>query len=89
MLKSFYDELAKECFWDYDICGKSIENIIKSNNKIEKRKLFLKFIYNAKDKLRALRLFSKDELREFFDKVEPNSNQKYINRYFSFKITPA
>lgn len=75
-----FEKIAKECFWDYSIDHNDIQNIIKSNNKIERKKLFNKIILNSSDKLIALRVFSKEDLKEFFTEINLSSYQKQINR---------
>jgi len=76
-----FDNILKECYWDYNIDKEDLYNIIKSNDKREQKKLFSKIIYNAKDKLLALQLFTKDQLQEFFYDFQVTYNKKYINKH--------
>lgn len=77
---NIYEKIAKECFWDYNMSADDICKIITSGSKNEKKKLFSKIIYNSQNRLSALRLFSKDELKEFFDDFKPTYNQKYLTK---------
>ncbi len=75
-------KIIKECYWDYDIDIRDLQNILASNNKREIKKLFSKILYNSKDKLLALQLFSKQQLRELFDDFKITYNKKYITKHF-------
>ena len=76
-----YENIAKECFWDYHISKEDIKNIINSGSKREKQKLFSKIIYNSSDKLLSLSIFAKDDLEELLKNFTPTYNQKYITKH--------
>jgi len=59
----------------------TLKSILESNNRREKHKLFSKIIYNSKEKLLALQLFSKEQLVEFFSEFKVTYNKKYITRH--------
>ena len=75
------DDILKECYWDYNINKENLYNIINSNDKREQQKLFSKIIYNSKDKLLALQLFTTDQLEELFYNFKVTYNKKYINKH--------
>lgn len=75
--------IKKECFWDYDISSADIEKIVTQGTKAEKKALFSKIIYNSKDKLSDLILFSKGELEEFFSDFKPSYNVRYISKHLA------
>ena len=58
-----------------------MENIINNNNLREVNKVFSKIIYNSKDKLLALSLFTKEQLREQFHSFKVTYNERYITRH--------
>lgn len=60
---------------------KDLENIITSQDKRELEKLFSKIIYNSKDKLKALQLFSKEQLKYLFSHFTATYNKKYIEKH--------
>lgn len=78
-----FERIKKECFWDYDITPQDIERIYYAGSKREKKKLFDKIIYNSKDKVGDLNLFSTDDLDEFFAAMNPTYNTAYISRHIS------
>ncbi len=75
------EDIIKDCYWDYNIDKSDLENILDSGDSREFKKLFSKIIYNSKDKLIALQLFSKGQLKELFDDFKATYNEKYINRH--------
>ncbi len=81
MKKSILSDIVKDCYWDSNLDVVMLEAIVKSSDKREKQKLFSKIIYNSKDKLLALKLFSKEQLKEFFQEFKITYNQRYITRH--------
>ena len=75
------ENIVKDCYWDYDIDTKDLDSILMDNNLREQQKLFSKIIYNSKDKLLALSVFSTEQLRELFANFKVTYNEKYINRH--------
>jgi len=73
--------IVKECYWDYNIDENDLREILHSNNKREMKKLFSKIIYNSKDKLLSLKLFSQDQLEAFFQDFKITYNEKYISKH--------
>ena len=77
-----YNQILKDCFWDYKITKDEIDNIVKSDDMRLKQKLFSKIIYNSTDKARTLySLFDRKTLEKLFDSFSVSYNQKYIERY--------
>lgn len=80
--KKVLQNIVKECYWDYNIDENDLENILKSNDDREKKKLFSKIMYNSKDKLLSLKLFSKEQLEDLFQDFKITYNQKYTLKHF-------
>lgn len=78
---SQYEKIVKECFWDSNLDEKKLEQIIVENDDREMFKLFSKIIYNSRDKLQALKIFSEDQLKRYFAKFQATYNEKYINKH--------
>lgn len=76
-----YNRILKECFWDYDLNKNDLKQIVLIGNQREQRKLFSKIIYNSKDKIKALEIFPKEQLRIFLHDFKPTYNERYINRH--------
>jgi len=75
------ENIVKDCYWDYDIDAKDLNSILMDNNLREQQKLFSKIIYNSKDKLLSLSVFSTEQLRELFANFQVTYNEKYINKH--------
>lgn len=73
--------IIKECYWDYNITEADLEKILSSKDTRVIKKLFSKIIYNSKDKLLSLKLFSRQQLEEFFDDFKVTYNEKYISKH--------
>ena len=77
------NRIKKDCFWDSNITTIELKKILDIQDKRELKKLFSKIIYNSKDKLRALQIFSKEQLKEFFDEFKVTYNHRYITKHVS------
>jgi len=73
--------IIKDCFWEYNISEHDILDILKSKDKRLLLKLFSKIIYNSNNKLYALRLFEKSDLKQLFDDFKITYNKKYIEKH--------
>jgi len=73
--------IVKECYWDSNMSSPDIEKILESDNRREMLKVFTKIIYNSKDKLLSLKLFSNKILEEFFKDFKVTYNEKYITKH--------
>jgi len=77
-----YNQIIKDCFWDYNIDANDISEILNSDDLRRKEKLFSKIIYNSTDKARTLQaLFDKETLQQLFATFVLSYNKKYIDRY--------
>jgi len=77
-----YNQILKDCFWDYSIDEKDMVNILRSDDMRKKKKLFSKIIYNSTDKARTLHmLFDIETLGTLFSTFTSSYNQKYIDRH--------
>ena len=77
-----YQKIVDDCYWDSRITASELEQIIHSADTREKKKVFSKILYNSRDKLQAMKLFSKEELAIFFHDFKVTYNVKYITRHF-------
>lgn len=76
-----YKKIIKDCYWDSNITVDDLKSIVANNDPRELKKLFSKIIYNSKDKLQALQLFTQQQLNELFSDFQATYNEKYINRH--------
>jgi hypothetical protein len=77
-----YNQIIKDCFWDYNIDENDISEILNSDDLRRKQKLFSKIIYNSTDKARTLKiLFDKETLQQLFATFTASYNKKYIDKY--------
>jgi len=79
-MKDILNNIIKDCYWDYNIDIQKLEDILKTREEQSLKKLFNKIIYNSKDPLLALSIFTKDELKRFFKDFKITYNKKYIDR---------
>ena len=75
------DKIIEECYWDYNITKDDLKQILISDDKRDIKKVFSKIIYNSKDKLLSLKLFSQQQLVEFFNDFKVTYNEKYISKH--------
>lgn len=75
------NKIIKECYWDYNITKDDLKLILTSGDKRDMKKVFSKIIYNSKDKLLSLKLFSQQQLVEFFNDFKVTYNEKYISKH--------
>jgi hypothetical protein len=78
-----FERIQKECFWDYQITPGEIAEIVNSGSPREKKKLFEKIVYNSKDKLADLMLFSSSDLEMFFRDFVPAFNNRYVKKHIA------
>jgi len=75
------EQIIKECFWDYNFEINDIVKIVKDGSFNEKMFLFQKILSNSSDVLRALRIFSKEDLKKLFNKYKvPQFNKDYLKK---------
>jgi len=78
---TIYEEIVRECYWDSNITPQELQKLVNSKNYRELKKIFSKIIYNSNDKLKALKIFEKDQLRRLFDDFKITYNDKYIKKH--------
>lgn len=61
----------KDCFWDYNISEDELKNIPLGPNVKKKQWLFNRIVYNSRDKIRDLSIFTEQDLRDLFDNFKP------------------
>jgi len=76
-----YEKIIQDCFWDSNLNEESLKNIILKNDDREMYKLFSKIIYNSRDKLQALQIFTKEQLIRYFADFKVTYNEKYITKH--------
>ena len=76
-----YKSIVKDCFWDSNVTIKDLQSIVHIGNEREMKKLFSKIIYNSNDKLKALQLFTSEQLEFFFKDFQVTYNKKYITKH--------
>jgi len=79
--KKILKNIIKECYWDSKMDEKKLIAILNSTDDREIKKIFSKIIYNSKDKLMSLSLFSADQLKKAFTNFKVTYNNKYITRH--------
>ena len=76
-----YQQLLKDCFWEYDFTPDDIDRMRASDDFLEKRFLFGKILANSTQLLKDLKLFPKDELKSLInDYTVPEFNSEYLGR---------
>ena len=73
--------IIKDCYWDSKIDKHHLQSTLALNDSREMSKLFSKIIYNSRDKLLSLKLFSQDQLKDYFADFKVTYNEKYINKH--------
>jgi len=74
-------EILKECFWDYNFSNEDIVKIVKSDSFSEKMFLFQKILSNSTNMLKALRIFTKEDLKELLNKYRvPAFNHEFLQK---------
>jgi len=80
-VREIIEQIIKECFWDYNFEINDIVKIVKSGSFNEKMFLFQKILSNSSEVLRALRIFSKEDLKKLFNKYKvPQYNKDYLKK---------
>jgi len=57
----------KDCFWDYTISEDELQNIALGTDIKKKQWLFNRIVYNSRDKMRDLSIFTEKDLQNLFD----------------------
>ena len=76
-----YQQLLKDCFWEYDFTSADIDRIIESDDLLEKRFLFSKILANSTRLLKDLKLFPRKELKSLLNNYTVHEfNYEYLRR---------
>jgi len=76
-----YNQILKECFWEYNFTSSDIENMAKSNDKREMKFLFGKILENSTKMLGSLEVFDQHSLKTLIKEYGvPTFNRDYISR---------
>ncbi len=78
--KEVFEHIIKECYWDYNITPNELATIVKSGDIRSKSKIFNKIVENSTDRVLALQIFDKCELRELFDKCNNSFTRDRVHR---------
>lgn len=73
--------ILKECFWDYNFSEEEIIGIVESDNFRLKMFLFQKVIADSTNMLKALKIFSKDDLKKLVKSYKiPQFKHDFLKR---------
>jgi hypothetical protein len=75
-----FERICRECFWDYTISPEEIQKIISEASYQEKKKLFVKILFNSTDRLADLQLFSENDLQRLLNEPIPAAKSNYMER---------
>jgi len=76
-----YQQLLKDCFWEYNFTPADLNKIITSDNVREKQFLFEKILANSTQLLHDLKIFPQAELKFLVDRYKvPTFNHEYLAR---------
>jgi len=76
-----YNQILKDCFWDYNFTSSDIDNMAKNNNKREMTFLFGKILENSTQMLNSMEIFDKNSLKTLIEEYKvPTFNHDYISR---------
>jgi len=74
-------QILKECFWDYDLIEEDLLEIVKVGDFKKKMFLFQKILSNSTNILKALRIFTRDDLKELFEKYTiPTFKHEFLKK---------
>lgn len=76
-----YNQILKDCFWDYSFTSSDIDNMAKNNDKREMTFLFGKILQNSTKMLNSMDIFDKNSLKTLIEEYKvPTFNHDYISR---------
>ena len=76
-----YEQILKECFWEYDFTKEDIKRLAHSDKKEEKLFLFQKILLNSTSLLQSMKIFDIETIREMTLNYKiPKFNQDYIKK---------
>ena len=74
-----YEQILKDCFWEYKFNEEKIRNLSKSSDFAEKKFLFEKILVNSTEVLSALGIFKFNDLKKLIEDFKvPEFNHDFI-----------
>jgi len=81
MTKKNITNILKECFWEYNFTEDDIIALAKSQNRQEKMFLFTKILENAKELIKSMKIFDKNDLEYLIESYNlPTFKRNYMAR---------
>jgi len=76
-----YNQIIKDCFWDYNMNSDDILTLAKSNDVKEQEFLFDKLLVNSTRLFKSMEIFDTDSLHRLIEKYNiPRFNHDFIAR---------
>lgn len=80
-LSQIYNQILKECFWEYHFTSSDIDNMAKNSNKREMKFLFAKILESSTKMLQSMEIFDRKSLKKLIEEYKvPTFNHDYISR---------
>lgn len=80
-IHSALQSIIRDCFWDSAVSEDDIRTIVGSDQVRLKQKLFAKIMYHSTDRIKALSVFSRDELHSLFQSFTPIRHERTVRRH--------
>jgi hypothetical protein len=77
---NIYEKIIKDCYWDYRITQEEIKAVAESDDLRLTMKLFSKIINHSTDRILALSVFSKDDVKYLLLNFKQHYNAEFIER---------
>ena len=73
--------ILKDCFWEYNFTENDIISLAKSQNQQEQIFLFTKILENAKELIKSMKIFDKEDLENLIELYTlPTFKRDYMAR---------
>ena len=81
MHKQQLKTIQKTCFWEYNFTEEDIISLAKSQNQQEQMFLFTKILENAKELIKSMNIFDKEDLENLIESYTlPTFKRDYMAR---------
>jgi len=81
MSKKQLKTILKDCFWEYNFTEYDIILLAKSQNQQEQMFLFTKILENAKELIKSMKIFDKEDLERLIESYTlPTFKRDYMAR---------
>ena len=81
MPKKQLKTILKTCFWEYNFTEEDIISLAKSQNQQEQMFLFIKILENAKELIKSMKIFDKEDLENLIESYTlPTFKRDYMAR---------